>query len=662
MVWPRLFTLVVAAVSVFADEQLPAKISIEAHRGAGAVSPLLHGQFLEFMFEGIKGGVHAELIRNRSFEEPINTIGLSRHWERYPDDRNDDYGLSFHWDARRSVPGNRRRNVESVEHSLQIELREGVIPRHGIYQSRIPIRAGIEYHGSIWIRAHRFKGKVLVALEQDRTGGAIYAEADLSPADGDWRRYEFSLRPSQSDPLARFAILPAGTGELWIDQVSLMPGDAVHGVRRDVFEKIKALRPAFIRWPGGNVAQDYHWMWGIGPRDERPVWTNLSWKNEPEPSDFGTDEFIALCRELGAEPSITINVEGRGATASEAAEWVEYCNGPASSKFGALRAANGHPEPFNVRFWEVGNEIWGHWVRGHSDARTYAANFLRYAEAMRAVDPKIQLIAVGDNNPNWNRTVLKLAGSKMDLLAVHHYYTAREMKGDPLNLMARPLTYEKFYREMRIFLKGLELGRPVQLAINEWGLDIPEPRQHSIEAALFGARLLNVFERNSDLIAMSAVSDLVNGWPGGIIQASRHDVFTTPTYLVNQLYREATGPERVEANVECPTYDTSQEGKAIPYLDVVASRPHDRSEMFIKAVNTHPSATLLVRIEIQGWEPAPVAELAGIMASSLDQANSFQNPSAVTIRRLSIQFRPSFALKLPKHSIWVLKLRAAGSE
>ena len=122
------------------------------------------------------------------------------------------------------------------------------------------------------------------------------------------------------------------------------------GVRRDVFEKIRALKPAFIRWPGGNVAQDYRWMWGIGPRDERVTWSNLSWKNEPEPGDFGTDEFVAFARAVGAEPSITVNVEGRGATVEEAAAWVEYCNGPATSKYGAMRAANGHPAPFNVRF------------------------------------------------------------------------------------------------------------------------------------------------------------------------------------------------------------------------------------------------------------------------------------------------------------------------
>ena len=171
---------------------------------------------------------------------------------------------------------------------------------------------------------------------------------------------------------------------------------------------VKALAPAFIRWPGGNVAQDYRWHWGIGPRDERPTWINLSWKNEPEPGDFGTDEFIRFARTVGAEPSITVNVEGRGATAEEAAAWVEVLQRTRRRPGTAmLRARNGHPEPYGVKYWEIGNEIWGDWVRGHSDAATYARNLARYIAAMRAVDPSIKVIAVGDNDMAWNRTVAR---------------------------------------------------------------------------------------------------------------------------------------------------------------------------------------------------------------------------------------------------------------
>jgi len=629
-----------------------ASITIDARKVENRISPLLYGQFLEFMYEGIKGGLYAELIRNRSFEEPPNVIGLSRNWERYPDDRNDDYALTFHWDDKHAYPQQRK------EHSLRVEAGDGVIERHGIYQPRIPIRAGLEYRGYIWVRTTDYNGNVTVALESDSDQRQVYATANLARImRGDWRRYEFSLKPARSDSLARFIVIFPGRGTVWIDQVSLMPADvAVGGVRREVFDKIKQLRPAFIRWPGGNVAQDYHWMWGIGPRDERVTWANLAWKNEPEPSDFGTDEFVMFARAVGAEPSITVNVEGGGATVAEAAAWVEYCNGPGTSKYGAMRASNGHTAPFAVKFWEVGNEIWGDWVRGHSDAETYARNYNRYAQAMRAVDPSIKLIAVGDNDMNWNRTVLREAGRNIDYLAIHHYYGRREMHGDPLNLMARPLFFERFYGQVQQLLGEFGLTDRVKLAINEWGLDLPSERQYSIESALYAARLMNVFER-SGVVGMSAVSDLVNGWPGGIIQAGRQSVFVSPIYLVNQLYGEHRGDLLLSTIVSSPTFNTSREGTNIPYLDAVASRTTDGKTVFIKAVNTSRTSALLTTITIDGAIPAARAEIETLTAPSVNVFNDFSRPEAVFIQQRMLPSGRRFSVTLPKQSVSVIVLR-----
>jgi len=640
-----LCALFAAAVTVAADGPAPAaraaSIDIDASTVEGRISPLLYGQFLEFMFEGIKGGLHAELIRNRGFEESPNAIGLSRDWDRYPDDRNDDYAISFTWDTSATYLGG---------HSLRVQLRPGVVARHGVNQARVPVTRGLAYHGYVWMKRDSFAGVVTAALEADRAGGRVYDEAritEISAGDGDWKQYAFTLKPTASDPLARFAILFNGSGTVWIDQVSLMPGDAVSGVRADVLEKVKALAPAFIRWPGGNVAQDYHWRWGIGPRDKRPAWINLSWKNEPEPSDFGTDEFIRFARAAGAEPSITVNVEGRGATADEAAAWVDYCNGPASSKYGMMRARNGHPEPYGVKYWEIGNEIWGDWVRGHSDAATYARNLTRYVAAMRAVDPSIQVIAVGDNDMAWNRTVLRVAAARerLDYLAIHHYYSQRDMHGDLRALMARPLHYERWYGEMDAALRELapDPSRRPKLAINEWGLDLPESQQYSMLAALYAARLMNVFERRSDLVAMSAVSDLVNGWPGGIIQASRHGVFVTPIYLVNRMYATHLGAERLATSVD------------VPALDVVASRSPD-GRLFVKAVNTDLERPLIATIRIRGAQVSPTAVVDRVTADSLTAVNGFATPDAVRSARSSIKAGNSFSLELPRHSVSIITL------
>jgi alpha-N-arabinofuranosidase len=632
---------------------------VDAAKVEASISPALYGQFAEFMFENIKGGMHAEMIRNRSFEEGANHIGLSRFWEREPDDRNHDPFVNYRRDDGVSYPETRGFNDATIEHSFRADLTAKDGQRRGLSQGRMPIREGLEYRGHLWLKTTGFDGHVTVALEKDRTEGETYASADIKNIEGDWKKYEFKLTPTKNDPLAKFSILFYGRGRIWVDQVSLMPGDAVDGVRRDVFERIQALRPAFVRWPGGNVAQDYHWMWGVGPRDRRPTWTNLSWWNEPEPSDFGTDEVIRFCRNLGAEPHLVVNVEGRGATADEAAAWVEYANGPATSKYGSMRARYGNPEPFGVKFWEIGNEIWGDWVRGHTDAETYAHRYNRYHAAMRAVDPSIRFIAVGDNDMKWNRTVLKIAGENIDYLAIHHYYGVAEMKGDLRNLMARPLHYGRFYAQVRDLIRELLPGREIKLIINEWNTSLPVPRQHSMESGLYGARLMNVFERSSEIVEMTAVSDLVNGWPGGIIQASRHDVFVTPTYLSNKLYNSRLGSARLATQVEGPTFDSSLEGKGVPYLDVVASRSADSREIYIKLVNTDTDRPMTTEVRLTGTQVTAEAVLETITASSMTAANSFRQPEAVSLKQSSVRAGAAFTVELPKHSISVLTLNVA---
>jgi alpha-N-arabinofuranosidase len=656
LVLPVVALALAASPSGQADDQ--ATVAIDAATVENHISPRLYGQFAEFMYQNIKFGLHAELLRDRGFEEPANAIGLPRYWERDPDDRDDDPAIHFRWDDSAPYPPARTPGQSEIEHSLRIDLSVRDGQRRGIHEGAVPVRAGIEYRGSVWLRTWDFSGHVTAALEQDRTGGEAYASADVGgiTSDGSWRQYRFTLRPTKTDPLAKLAILLDGRGRVWIDQVSLMPGDAVDEVRADVFERAKALRPSFVRWPGGNVAQDYHWMWGVGPRDERPEWINLAWSNEREPSDFGTDEFIRFCRNLGAEPHLVVNIEGRGATPDEAAAWVEYVNGATTTKYGALRAKHGHAEPFGVKTWELGNEIWGDWVRGHSDAETYARNYLRYREAMLAVDPTLRFIAVGDNDMAWNRTLLSRAGAQIDYLAIHHYYGLNDAQREYGNLMARPLFYERFYRDLSGVIAELAPGRAIRLIVNEWNTALPVPRQHSMESALYGARLMNVFERSGDVVEMTAVSDLVNGWSGGIIQASRHDVFVTPTYLAMRLYTEHLGTDRLAVRVSSPGFDSSLEGSHVPALDIVASRAADGRQLFVNAVNTSRDAAMTTTVTLTGAVPGATGTMQTVNGDSLEAANSFRTPEAVTVRTTSFRTGPTFTIRLPPHSVSVLTL------
>jgi alpha-N-arabinofuranosidase len=232
------------------------------------------------------------------------------------------------------------------------------------------------------------------------------------------------------------------------------------------------------------------------------------------------------------------------------------------------------------------------------------------------------------------------------------------MDGDARNLMARPLYYERFYREVGTLIDEEARGRPIRLSINEWGLDLPETRQHSMEAALYGARLMQVFER-SPRVAMSAESDLVNGWPGGIIQASRDRLFVTPLYHVNQLYNAHRGRDRLKVAVEGPTFDTSKEGTAVPVLDAVASRSADGSDIYVKVVNTSPTSALDTEIDLRGVGVRPEGEWHVLTAPSLETHNSFVTPDAVRPRREVLKAGPRFRVALPPRSVSVIVLRIA---
>jgi alpha-L-arabinofuranosidase len=178
-----------------------------------------------------------------------------------------------------------------------------------------------------------------------------------------------------------------------------------------------------------------------------------------------------------------------------------------------------------------------------------------------------------------------------------------------------------------------------------------------MESALYAARLMNVFERTGDIVQMSAVSDLVNGWTGGVIQASRHTVFVTPTYLVNALYASHLGHDRLSSSVQGPTFDSTLEGKSIPILDVVASRSADGKRIFIKAVNTDPLKPLNTKISLRGVAIAYQAKIETLNSDSLITANDFSHSDAVRVTSRQIEAGKSFMVVFPEHSVSVISLQ-----
>ena len=248
-------------------------MTVDAGKVEGDIPATLYGQFLKYMFQCIKFGLHGELILNRSFEEAPDALGLSRHWDPYPDDRND-VGLNFASDRTVSYPGRPNPESGNGERSLRVDVNEWPTTRRGICQRGIPVRNGHVYDGYVWIKSSAFNGRVRVELESEIEGRKPYAEAALEGVHDDWAQHRFSLRSDVDDPARDWRSSSRDGAASARPGLAHAPGRRGRRPSRRLLRTGFTLKPAFIRWPGGNVAQDYHWQWGVDPRDSRAVWTN----------------------------------------------------------------------------------------------------------------------------------------------------------------------------------------------------------------------------------------------------------------------------------------------------------------------------------------------------------------------------------------------------
>ncbi len=635
-----------------------AHIQVDAAHVENRINPRLYAAFTEMMAEDVKWGLTPEMLHDRSFEEAPDYLGLPAAWRLEPDERNDNVGaITFAPTTEQAYPSLNQATHEP-EHSLRITLAPGDITdaRRGLSQGRLSIVAGRPYRGYVWIKTagkNPYQGGITVALEEDNTDGKRYASIRLTAGHGDWHKVPFSLTPDATDRFAKLSLLFDGVGTLYLDQVSLEPADAVGEARPDTEAMVRQLRPSFLRWPGGNVAQDYHWQWGIGPRDLRPVWINKSWSNAPEPDDFGTDEYLAFCERLHIEPSITVNVDGAGATPEEAAAWVEYVNGPATSHYGAVRAKNGHPAPYGVKQWELGNEIFGGWVRGHVTAEEYARAAVRYARAMRAVDPSLRLIAVGEGvfpgSNDWNRAVARIAGPEIQYLAIHDYTSLSQNAKEPdprVAMMARAGEFEAHYRHIGEILREAAPTHEIKLIVNEWNLFYGADTIQSMEGAVYGARMMNGFLRDGDIVDAHCISDLINGWEGGVIQTTRDRVYGTSQFYALKMFRDVLGAERLAASTQSPELQPGT-----PAVDAAVTRSADGSALYVTVSNADLKHVIDTTIAVSGFRMGSHAEADLLYADSPQVRNTFSAPSALAPRRMSLDCDVSCTVSLPPDSV-----------
>jgi alpha-L-arabinofuranosidase len=364
----------------------PIAVSIDVQQTSEPVSKYEFGMFIEHIGALIYRSLWSEMLDDRKFYFPINSQpekpsgrpgfpGMQlRKWRPVGPDS----GVTM--DKDRPFVGNE---------SPRIDL-DSSTP-HGIRQSGLALVMGKKYIGRVWLRGTP-GAKVKISLiwgegEHDRQTVSIAALSST------YRKFPLSFSSSTNSANATLEIAGTGSGSIHIGTVSLMPADNIDGFRPDTTALLHQLHSGMWRLPGGNFLSDWNWYDGIGDPDKRPPTFDYAW-NAMQPNDVGLDEFMTLCRLIGTEPYITVNA-GFG-DAHSAGEEVEYMNGAVTTRLGALRARNGHPEPYHVQYWDIGNEPYGVWQLGRTDLKYYVLKHNEFAQAMRSADPSITLLASGN--------------------------------------------------------------------------------------------------------------------------------------------------------------------------------------------------------------------------------------------------------------------------
>jgi len=664
--------------------QVKAEVRVETQSPVHKIDPRIYGQFVEHFGRIVNGGLWAELLQNRKF---------------YPIDPNREH-VADPWMPERgqtAVSYGIDRSVTLTGISAQRVLLFGESRAwRGIRQTGFDVQGGRGYVAYAWIKTSGSNESVSFRLESSAGETVAHAEATLRV--GDWQKYEVRLKPEKGLSPAVFRIAFNAPGLKWIGAASLMPADNVEGIRRDVLELVKSMGPTIIRWPGGGFPDSYDWRKAIGPRDRRVPQDVLlfgqpyGYDHGMDPSDFGTDEYLRFCARIGAEPYITANF-GTG-TPEMAAAWVEYCNGPANTPWGAKRALNGHPQPHGVKHWSVGNETWLPVEPGHTTAEGYATYYVPIARAMRAIDPTIQITAVGSlgdaaGQEGWNQTVLNAAWKEVDLLSLHHYYPGGFWKQAMLNqpietykaLVGEPVAAEREIQKVATLVNQITAGRKqIKLALDEWSewdwdmappIDRPDRSamnqfidmlnqsglefNQNLRDALFDARMLHVFMRLGDQVPIAVRTHMINSL-GAIRTDSTRSFKTAPGEMMT-FYRMHSGATLLKTEESAPTFEVPAEGwKDIPYLDTVAALSADGRKLFIHLLNLHPDQAMDVTLHIAGSGVDSQGEVWQIGAQDFMSRNDFGKETIAITHRTAENLGTEFSEVLPPHSATTLEL------
>lgn len=439
------------------------------------------------------------------------------------------------------------------------------------------------------------------------------------------------------------------------------------GFRMDVIEALRELKTPIMRWPGGNYVSDHHWYEAVGPN--RIPSYNKAWR-VPEPNTFGTDEFIAWCREVGCEPYVCTN--GGNGTAEEMSNWVEYCNGRYQTRYANQRRQNGNDKPFGVKYWGIGNESYGDWQIGAKTAAEWGPYVAESAKMMRAVDEDILLSAAAVPDSEWTMGLLRSAGRYLDLISIHGYWDHLSQVENPSDYMTAIMqceSPERMIEATRNVIGAAGFTGKVRIAFDEWNLrgwhhpdgtgndkiqarDLNDvPSTYTMADALFSASFFNACLRNADVVTMANVAPSVN--TRGPLYAHADGIVKRTTFHAMKMYVDHTRERMIVTRAEGPRLE--HKGRSIAKVDTIASA--DNAGTTIAIVNRDPAASADCRIILDGQILRGEFSADILDGKFADAFNSVDAPDAVVPRRTVLQDKDG-TFEIPPHALCMLHIPA----
>ncbi|GAA1080901.1 arabinosylfuranosidase ArfA [Nocardiopsis metallicus] len=434
------------------------------------------------------------------------------------------------------------------------------------------------------------------------------------------------------------------------------PAADPHGFRRDVADLVRELGVSTVRYPGGNFVSGYKWEDGVGPREQRPVRRDLAW-HSIETNQFGLDEFMTWCRDLGIEPMMAVNLGTRGL--AEALDLLEYCNHPDGTHLSDQRVANGHPAPHDIRMWCLGNEMDGPWQIGNLDARSYGRKAAQVARAMKTADRDLELVVCGSSGSSmptfgeWEATVLEETYDSVEYVSLHAYY--EEHDGDLGSFLASATDMDAFIDSVTATADavGARLRNPkrIQLSFDEWNVwylsrhqaeaavqptddwrvapRVIEDQYNVADAVVVGNLLISLL-RHSDRVTAASQAQLANviapimTEPGG--PAWRQSIFH-PFALTA---RAARG-QVLRTRLSTPEYATERHG-TVPALDAVVTHDDQDGSTSLFVVNRSTDQHLTLDADLSAVAPGAVTDAQTLSDEDPYAANTMDAPDRVVPR------------------------------